>query len=100
LFDSRAAVRSWLDDEREALVAVTGYAAENGWPDHATGLSAALVRYLVEAACFPEARTIHRYARLAAANSGDALCIYERLGVPEASRVCARLNQCASGRPR
>jgi hypothetical protein len=72
LFDSPAAARSWLDDEREALVAVTGYAAENGWLDHGTGLSVALARYLVDAACFPGTRTMHHRD--------------------------AQLNQCASGR--
>ena len=34
----------WLDAERPNLVAVVAYAAENGWPGHASRLSAVLAQ--------------------------------------------------------
>src|SRR5947207_9924808 len=41
-----AAALEWLAVELPNLVAVTGYAAEHGWPGHAVRLSATLFRYL------------------------------------------------------
>jgi tetratricopeptide (TPR) repeat protein len=45
-FDDPAAARAWLDAELATLVAVTAYAADNGWPDHTIRLSTTLFRYL------------------------------------------------------
>jgi DNA-binding SARP family transcriptional activator/Tfp pilus assembly protein PilF len=66
-----AAARAWLDAERAVLVAVTGHAAGQGWPTHATRLAATLFRYLDTGGHYPEAMTIHSHARTAAGRSGD-----------------------------
>jgi DNA-binding SARP family transcriptional activator/tetratricopeptide (TPR) repeat protein len=66
-----AAARHWLDAERANLAAVTAFAADHGWPGHATGLAATLFRYLDTGSHYPEAVTIHAHARKAAAAVGD-----------------------------
>ena len=66
-----AAALEWLAVELPSLVAVTGYAAEHGWPGHTVRLSATLFRYLDSAARFPEAITVHDHARRAACRTGD-----------------------------
>jgi DNA-binding SARP family transcriptional activator/tetratricopeptide (TPR) repeat protein len=68
---ARDHAQAWLDDERAALVAVTGYAAEHGWPGHATRLAATLFRYLDAGGHLPEAAVIHGHARRAARLAGD-----------------------------
>jgi tetratricopeptide (TPR) repeat protein/transcriptional regulator with XRE-family HTH domain len=70
LADVTAAL-TWLAAERPSLVAVTVHAAEHGWPDHATRLSATLFRYLDTECLYPEAITIHGHARQAARRTGD-----------------------------
>jgi hypothetical protein len=55
-----AAARAWLDGLRTSLVAVTAYTAANGWPVHATRLSATLARYLENGGHFPVAITVPR----------------------------------------
>jgi tetratricopeptide (TPR) repeat protein/DNA-binding SARP family transcriptional activator len=62
---------AWLDSERASLVAVATYTARNGWPGHTTALSATLFRYLDVGSHFPEALTIHSYARQAASQVAD-----------------------------
>jgi DNA-binding SARP family transcriptional activator/Tfp pilus assembly protein PilF/DNA-binding XRE family transcriptional regulator len=66
-----AAARGWLDAERVNLVATAAYAADAGWPGHATRLAATLFRYLDDGGYYPEAITIHTHARHAARGSGD-----------------------------
>jgi DNA-binding SARP family transcriptional activator/Flp pilus assembly protein TadD len=66
-----AAARHWLDAERANLAAVTAFAADHGWPGHATSLAATLFRYLDTGSHYPEAVTIHAHARKAAAAVGD-----------------------------
>jgi DNA-binding SARP family transcriptional activator/tetratricopeptide (TPR) repeat protein len=66
-----AAARDWLDAERAALVAAAGHAAADGWPGHATRLSATLSRYLRICGHFPEARTVFSHALGAARRTGD-----------------------------
>jgi hypothetical protein len=66
-----AAARAWLDTQRASLVAVTVYAAANGWAGHATRLSATLLRYLHNGGHFPEAITVHSHARDAARRASD-----------------------------
>jgi tetratricopeptide (TPR) repeat protein len=62
--------RTWLDNERPALVAVAGYTATHGWPTHTTRLSATLDRHL-SGGHFTEALTIHGHANHAARHHGD-----------------------------
>ena len=66
-----AEARAWLDAERPVLVAVTRYAAQRGWPHHATRLAAVLSRYLVTGGYNTEAIAIHEHALDAASRSGD-----------------------------
>jgi DNA-binding SARP family transcriptional activator/tetratricopeptide (TPR) repeat protein len=65
------AARAWLDGQRASLVTVTAYMAANGWPDHATRMSAVLSRYLEDGGHFPEAITVHTHARDVARRVGD-----------------------------
>jgi DNA-binding SARP family transcriptional activator/Tfp pilus assembly protein PilF len=65
------AARAWLDAERAALAAVTVYAAEHGWPGHATRLADTLWRYLFSGGHHPEAMIICDHVRRAAAATGD-----------------------------
>ena len=67
-----ATARHWLDAERANLAAVTAFAADHGWPGHATGLAATLFRYLDTGSHYPEAITIHAHARKAAGRSATA----------------------------
>jgi DNA-binding SARP family transcriptional activator/tetratricopeptide (TPR) repeat protein len=67
-----AAAREWLDTERAGLVAVAVYAADHGWPGHATRLAAVLFRYLLAGAYMPEALTVHSHALMAARQAGDS----------------------------
>jgi DNA-binding SARP family transcriptional activator/Tfp pilus assembly protein PilF len=69
--DDDAAARAWLDTERASLITMAVYAADNGWPGHATRLSAILFRYLDTGGHYAEARTIHRSAADAADRAGD-----------------------------
>jgi DNA-binding SARP family transcriptional activator/Tfp pilus assembly protein PilF len=64
--------RGWLDAERGTLVAITVYAAEHGWPSHATRLAATLFRYLDSGGHHPEAIIVHSRARIAARQAGDS----------------------------
>jgi DNA-binding SARP family transcriptional activator/Flp pilus assembly protein TadD len=63
--------RAWLDAERSTLVAVALFAAEHGWPGHATLLAAILFRYLEGGGHSPEAVAIHSCASRAAHQVGD-----------------------------
>jgi DNA-binding SARP family transcriptional activator/tetratricopeptide (TPR) repeat protein len=65
------AARAWLDIQRAILVAVAAYTATQGWPGHATRLSATLAHYLDAGGHYPEAITIHTHARRAARRIGD-----------------------------
>ncbi len=66
-----AAAQAWLDAERACLVAVTGHAAEHGWPSYAIRLGAVLHRYLEYGGHYAEALTVHSRARAAASSTGD-----------------------------
>jgi tetratricopeptide (TPR) repeat protein len=66
-----AAARRWLDAERVTLASVARFAAGHGWPGHATGLAAALSRYLDTGSHYAEAVTIHASAREAARQVDD-----------------------------
>jgi tetratricopeptide (TPR) repeat protein len=68
--DAAAALR-WLDSERANIVAAAGYAADHGWPAHATLLSSTLDRYLSFGYHLPEAASLHDHALRAARASGD-----------------------------
>jgi tetratricopeptide (TPR) repeat protein/transcriptional regulator with XRE-family HTH domain len=71
VFTAAGAALTWLATERSSLVACAAYAAEHGWPGHATRLSAILFRYLDTGGYHPEAAAIHGSARLAARQLGD-----------------------------
>jgi tetratricopeptide (TPR) repeat protein len=64
------AALAWLDDQRQTLVAVAGYAAAHGWPSHSVRLSIALFHYL-DAGHNLDALAIHQHARDAAESCGD-----------------------------
>jgi tetratricopeptide (TPR) repeat protein/transcriptional regulator with XRE-family HTH domain len=68
---SPAAAKGWLDAHRACLVAVTTYAAGNGWPGHAVRLAAVLSRYLRSGGYYYEAVTVHRTAHRTAHHLGD-----------------------------
>ncbi|MGD0701156.1 MAG: tetratricopeptide repeat protein [Trebonia sp.] len=88
---------AWLDAERESLVAVTEHAARDGWPGHATQLSAILYRYLDIGGHYPDALAIHGSALRAARELGDRAAeggAMRRLG---AVRLRQRLYQEAAG---
>lgn len=65
-----AAALAWLDAERTTLIAVTGYAARNGAPEHAVRVAATLFRYLESGAHHVEALTVHTHALHAARAMG------------------------------
>jgi tetratricopeptide (TPR) repeat protein len=65
------AARTWLDAERANLTVLAAYAVEHGWPGHATGLSAALFRYLDAGGFLADALVIHDAAARAAVRAGD-----------------------------
>jgi tetratricopeptide (TPR) repeat protein len=73
--ETRSAINRLLDyylaAERPVLVAVTGYAAQRGWPQHATRLAATLSRYLVTGGYNTEAIAIYVHALDAARRCGD-----------------------------
>lgn len=65
------AARAWLDSERANLVAIVGYAAGHGWPDHSLDLATVLFRYLETCNHYPQAKSIYTSARAAAKQLGD-----------------------------
>jgi DNA-binding SARP family transcriptional activator/Tfp pilus assembly protein PilF len=71
LMTDPAAVQAWLDTDRASLVAVAAYAADRGWPVHATRLAAIVFRYLDMGCHYPDAIIIHGHARTAARRIGD-----------------------------
>jgi tetratricopeptide (TPR) repeat protein len=71
VFAGDAGALAWLDAERANLVAVTEYAAERGWPRHATRLPATLFRYLDVRGHYLEAIAVHGIACRVARRTGD-----------------------------
>ncbi len=65
------AAMAWLDAERSNLVAVTVHAADNGWPSHATQISATLLHYLQLGRYISDAVSIHNAAGRAARQAAD-----------------------------
>jgi tetratricopeptide (TPR) repeat protein len=74
-----AAALAWLDAERASLIAITAYAADHGWPGHATRLAATVNRYLDGGGYYPEAIAIHGCGRRAARQAGDTAAEAEAL---------------------
>jgi DNA-binding SARP family transcriptional activator/Tfp pilus assembly protein PilF len=66
-----ASALTWLDAERPALVALTAYAAEHDWRNHAIRLAATLFRYLYLGSYITEAAAVHSYSLSAARLAGD-----------------------------
>jgi tetratricopeptide (TPR) repeat protein len=71
VFTDEQAARDWLDTERANLTAVAAHASKHGWPGHATGLSAALFRYLERGGFLADALHIYEAAARAGAQAGD-----------------------------
>ena len=71
VFSDEHAARAWLDAERANLTAVAAHASQHGWPGHATGLSAALFRYLDAGGYLADALVIHGAAAGGAIRAGD-----------------------------
>jgi DNA-binding SARP family transcriptional activator/Tfp pilus assembly protein PilF len=74
-----AAARAWLDAELPVLVTSAALAADNGWPEHAIGLSAVLARYLEATSRFRAGITIQdcacRAARLTSDRGAEATAL-------------------------
>ncbi|GIH07189.1 hypothetical protein Rhe02_52560 [Rhizocola hellebori] len=66
-----AQAKTWLDNERANLVAITIHAASHGWPAHACHLAAVLRRYLDTGAHYIDGLAIHSHALQAAIDRGD-----------------------------
>jgi len=64
------AALAWLDAQRADLVAVAGYAARHGWPEHAIGLAATVFRY-PQTGDLADYVAMHGHACRAAAQTGD-----------------------------
>jgi tetratricopeptide (TPR) repeat protein/transcriptional regulator with XRE-family HTH domain len=63
--------RTWLDTERETLIAAIRYAADHGRPIDAVNLADIIARYLDLGGFFTEAITVHSSAICAARLAGD-----------------------------
>jgi DNA-binding SARP family transcriptional activator len=63
--------RAWLEAERANLTAAAVYASEQGWPDHAIGLSTSVFGYLGWGGFYDQALVIREAAVRAAAMAGD-----------------------------
>jgi tetratricopeptide (TPR) repeat protein len=61
-FAGREDSASWLETHHVDLAAAADYAADNGWADQLSILSAALADYLVDTARYREAASLHRKA--------------------------------------
>ena len=70
---SAAAAEAWLGADRATLVAVACFAAEHGWPGHATRLAETLFRYLDRGGHHCDAHAVHSSALHAACQVGDRL---------------------------
>jgi tetratricopeptide (TPR) repeat protein len=70
-FADHTQAREWLDPELASLVAISGYAIENGELPRATEMSTILYSYLDFGHHYTEAVTIYRHALEAAARAGD-----------------------------
>ena len=74
-----ATARTWLAAEEGNVVAVAAYAADHGWPGHATGLATAVFRYLEMAGHYPEIVLLQTSACRAARQAGDRAAEAEAL---------------------
>jgi DNA-binding SARP family transcriptional activator/Tfp pilus assembly protein PilF len=63
--------RAWLEAERANLTAAAVHASEQGWPEHAIGLSASVFGYLGWGGFYDQALVIREAAVRAAARAGD-----------------------------
>jgi tetratricopeptide (TPR) repeat protein/transcriptional regulator with XRE-family HTH domain len=70
-FADPAQAEEWLDSELASLVAISGYAAANGWLVHATEMSAISYTYLHIGHHYTEAEAVHRQALEAAEIADD-----------------------------
>ncbi len=72
--------RDWFDTERVNLVAVTEYAARNGWPSLAGQLSTVMWHYLSVGAHRSDALAVHTHALQAARDEHDQVAEGRALG--------------------
>jgi tetratricopeptide (TPR) repeat protein len=73
------AARAWLVAEEGNVVALAAYAADHGWPEHATGLASAVFRHLELAGHYPEIIDVETSACRAARQAGDRAAEAEAL---------------------
>jgi tetratricopeptide (TPR) repeat protein len=71
VLDTTGHAQDWLDAERANLVAVSGLAADGGWPTQAGYLAATVYRYFYTRAHYQDALTMHSNALRAAGIHGD-----------------------------
>ncbi len=73
-----AGARCWVTANLANLVAAIGFAADNGWPEHATQLATIIGRFLENGAHFESAVEVHNHAlrvtRTLADRAGEATC--------------------------
>jgi tetratricopeptide (TPR) repeat protein len=93
VFADNEAGRGWLDTERNNLIATALYAADHGWPEYTTALSALLMYYLGTASQFSGAETLHLAAVRCARSDQERGRSYNNLGA-----VYWRTGQYADGR--
>jgi DNA-binding SARP family transcriptional activator/Tfp pilus assembly protein PilF len=91
VFTGEQAARAWLEAERANLTAVAAHASKHGWPGHATGLSAALFRYLERCGFLADALLIYEAAARAGAQAGDRAA--EAAAVNNIGSVCLQLGR-------
>jgi tetratricopeptide (TPR) repeat protein/transcriptional regulator with XRE-family HTH domain len=73
------AARGWLAAEEANLIAFIVYAADHGWPGHATKLATAMFRYLELAGHYAEIAAVAAIACRAARRTGDGAAEAEAL---------------------
>jgi tetratricopeptide (TPR) repeat protein/transcriptional regulator with XRE-family HTH domain len=70
-FTSDSAAITWLRAQRANLVSLVGYAADHGWPGHATRLAQVVFRFLDTDAQFADAIAVYSSVGRAARSIGD-----------------------------
>ncbi|MGH3480347.1 MAG: tetratricopeptide repeat protein, partial [Nocardioidaceae bacterium] len=66
---------AWLKTEQPNLLATAIHAADHGWPEHASGLSAVLAPYLLNLRQLDTAEMLHRHASRVAAGAAKGVAL-------------------------
>jgi tetratricopeptide (TPR) repeat protein len=83
--------RRWLNAEKANLLAAVGFAARQGWPQHAIGLAATIGGYLNDGAHYDHAIAMYReslHAALSIADSAAEALAWHGIGM-----ACTQLGQ-------